>query len=73
MSTMYHSILQLLPKLIKIGYRNIHADKLSDNCPVGIYLSKVYNRNIRTRCEICSELTSELERHQNDAIGCYYC
>ena len=24
---------------------------------VGIYLLKVYNRNTRTRCEICSKLT----------------
>ena len=25
--------------------------------PVGIYLPKVNNRNIRTRCELCSKLT----------------
>ena len=27
--------------------------------PVGIYLFKVNNRNTRTRCEICSELTTK--------------
>ena len=33
--------------------------------PAGIYLLKVNNRNIRTRCEICSELTIKiLERRQ---------
>ena len=31
--------------------------------PAGIYLFKFYNRNTRTRCEICSKLTE----HQNDA------
>ena len=28
-----------------------------NSTPVGIYLLKVNNRNIRTRCEICSKLT----------------
>ena len=28
-----------------------------ENCPAGIYLFKVNNRNTRTRCEICSKLT----------------
>ena len=33
--------------------------------PAGIYLLKVSNRNTRTRCEICSELTMKApERHQ---------
>ena len=33
--------------------------------PVGIYLLKVNNRNTRTRCEICSELTIKTpERRQ---------
>ena len=27
------------------------------NCPAGIYLLKVNNRNTRTRCEICPKLT----------------
>ena len=30
--------------------------------PVGIYLLKVNNRNTRTRCEICSKLTSVVKR-----------
>ena len=32
-------------------------ERTSNNAPVGIYLLKVSNRNTRTRCEICSELT----------------
>ena len=33
--------------------------------PVGIYLLKVNNRNTRTRCEICSKLTTKTpEQHQ---------
>ena len=32
--------------------------------PVGYYMFKVNNRNTRTRCEICSELTIKIpERH----------
>ena len=27
------------------------------NIPFGNYMFKVYNRNTRTRCEICSKLT----------------
>ena len=38
--------------------------------PAGIYLLKVYNRNTKTRCEICSNLTVKTpERRQNDVIG----
>ena len=33
-----------------------HPDS-SSPLPAGIYLLKVNNRNIRTRCEICSKLT----------------
>ena len=37
--------------------------------PAGIYLLKVYNRNTKTRCEICSNLTVKTpERRQNDVI-----
>ena len=32
-------------------------DHLPKTIPVGIYLLKVNNRNIRTRCKICSKLT----------------
>ena len=33
--------------------------------PVSIYLLKVNNRNTRTRCEICSKLTTKTpEQHQ---------
>ena len=36
-----------------------------NNNPAGIYLLKVNNRNTRTRCEICSELTIKIpERRQ---------
>ena len=31
--------------------------------PAGIYLLKVNNRNIRTRCEICSKLTTKIPEH----------
>ena len=31
--------------------------------PAGIYLLKVNNRNIRTRCEICSKLTIKIPEH----------
>ena len=35
-------------------YFNARVKLTSNNIkPVGIYLSKVNNRNIRTRCEIC--------------------
>ena len=38
----------------------------------GIYLLKVYNRNTRARCEICSELTIKLpERHQWHGSGVF--
>ena len=30
-----------------------------DSHPAGIYLLKVNNRNTRTRCEICSKLTTK--------------
>ena len=31
--------------------------------PVGNYMFKVYNRNARTRCEICSKLTIKIPEH----------
>ena len=38
--------------------------KTSINFPSAIYLLKVNNKNTRTRCEICSELTVNTpERH----------
>ena len=40
---------------IKTGIRG-----LSTGNPVGIYLLKVNNRNTRTRCEICLNLTITL-------------
>ena len=38
------------------------------DCPAGIYLLKVNNRNNRTRCEICSELTIK-----TPSFWCLYC
>ena len=55
----------------KKEYKN-HSDAFKSNVrqkkfiqsPVGIYLLKVNNRNTRTRCEICSKLTTKTpERH----------
>ena len=43
-----------------IKYKNINeksGGKAARYYPVGIYLPKVKNRNIRTRCKICSKLT----------------
>ena len=40
--------------------------------PAGIYLLKVNNRNTRTRCEICSELTLKTpKRRQLCRSGVY--
>ena len=42
---------------IQVNYsRNLKTVEVSP-IPVGIYLLKVNNRNTRTRCKICSELT----------------
>ena len=38
----------------------LDIDMSNDRFPVGIYLLKVSNRNTRTKCEICSELTIKL-------------
>ena len=38
----------------------LDIDMSNDRFPVGIYLLKVSNRNSRTKCEICSELTIKL-------------
>ena len=32
---------------------------IKDICPAGIYLLRVNNRNTRTRCEVCSKLTTK--------------
>ena len=36
--------------------------------PVSIYLFKVYNRNTRKRCEVCSELTPEERQSRRSGI-----
>ena len=41
----------------KIFQGTMKAQKHMKSFPVGIYLLKVNNRNIRIRCEICSTLT----------------
>ena len=43
--------------------------KLTVNNPASIHLFKVNNRNIRTKCELCSKLTiKKPERRQNGPI-----
>ena len=32
-----------------------HKHNTEETCPAGIYLFKVYNKNTRKRCEICSK------------------
>ena len=52
-----------------IKYRLLHGLSLSFlniHYPAGNYMFKVNNRNCRTRCEICSNLTI---KHLNDAYG----
>ena len=41
----------------------LYLPKRSKEFPVGIYLLKLNNRNTRTRCEICSELTVKTPEH----------
>ena len=36
-----------------------------NNCPAGIYMHKVYNRNTRTRCEVCSNKDTRTNRTCN--------
>ena len=44
-------------------YKQTFLNESIQDCPAGIYLLKVKNRNTRTRCEICSKLTIKtLER-----------
>ena len=33
-----------------------HTYNTRKTCPASVYLFKVYNKNTRTRCEICSEV-----------------
>ena len=41
-------------------------------CPAGNYMFKVNNRNTRTRCEICSKLTTKTpERRQCRGSGVF--
>ena len=42
--------------------------------PAGIYMFKVYNRNTRTRCEICSKLrTKDTRATPVASFWCLYC
>ena len=44
--------------------RVIRKKWLNATIPAGIYLLQVNNRNSRTRCEVCSKLTTKTsERH----------
>ena len=47
-----------------------HTKFLIKDFPAGIYLLKVNNRNIRTRCEICSKLTIKTPER---SFWCLYC
>ena len=40
-------------------------------CPAGIYLLKAKNRNTRTRCEICSELTIKTPERNRRRSGIF--
>ena len=51
---------------------NIRLEVKKPTSPIGIYLLKVNNRNIRTRCEICSKLaTKRLERRHWRRSGAF--
>ena len=51
-------------KTIQMPSSQVSGKKKFMQSPVGIYLLKVNNRNTRTRCEICSKLTTKTpERH----------
>ena len=41
--------------------------------PAGNYIFKVNNRNTRTRCEICSELTIKTPERYLASFWCLYC
>ena len=41
--------------------------------PAGIYLLKVNNRNTRTRCELCSNLTIKTLKRRQELFWCLYC
>ena len=45
-------------KLNQIGYSFLHGS--NDPFPAGNYMFKVNNRNTRSRCEICSKLTTKI-------------
>ena len=49
--------------------KKIHYECPTGSYPAGIFLFKVYNRNTRTKCEICSQLKIKTpERRQNNFI-----
>ena len=53
-----HFIFELLSIFMAIiNIAKLELINATDNCPAGIYLLKVNNKNTRTRCEICSKLT----------------
>ena len=56
------SLLLKFEQILKVC-KAIHISSNKDqfkNIPAGIYLLKVNNRNIRTRYEICSKLTTKI-------------
>ena len=44
------------------------ARKITPSPTVGIYLLKVNNRNTRTWCEICSELTTKMPKRGRPGV-----
>ena len=42
----------------------VHDTKNENHHPAGIYMLKVNNRNIRTRCEICSKLLIKIQERR---------
>ena len=55
---------------LRSSFSNLVMMKLSN--PAGNYMFKVNNRNVRTRCEICSKLTIKIpERRQWHRSGTF--
>ena len=54
---------------LELSVKNVSFGISKTHNPAGVYLPKVINRNIRTRCEICSKLTI---KHQNDASSGFF-
>ena len=58
-------VLNWVPTRVRKSKTNIFDESIN---PAGIYLLKVNNRNTRTRCEICSNLTIKTPKRRQQFV-----